>query len=455
VIGNPELQRHVWLELPPARALAMPLVLGLAFGFVYVAAQATGADGPPLVARTALWTFGGLVLVWGTRLAADSLADEIRSRTWDAQRMSALPAWTLTWGKLLGGPVYAWWGALLCAAVHLVAAREPLAERVAVLVLFTATGVCVHALALLVTLLGLRRHRAVRERGLGLLPLVGLLALLPLLQLIGSETARSVPVRWWGLETHPFGASLISSVVFAGWAVLGVHRLMRAELQLRNPPWAWLAFVGFAIAYAAGFVGPEARLAEGRVGVWRGVVAFAVGVACTYVAVFAESQSAAVFRRLFEFRRTRQRERLLDELPLWAATLPVVAAITLSLLAQPRPPSGLSTEEKQVAAGILLLLVRDLGLILGLGFGRDERRSNVAAVVCLVALYGLAPGLASGLGAPWAVSFLRSRADVPPLATLAPLAFAAAAAWLWAVARWRRASAGWPPPPAATREVSG
>jgi hypothetical protein len=52
------------------------------------------------------------------------------------------------------------------------------------------------------------------------------------------------------------------------------------------------------------------------------------------------------------------------------------------------------------------------------------------------------------------VSVLRARADVPPLAAVGPLALAAGLAWLWAVARWRRAAAGLPAPPAAG-EVRG
>jgi hypothetical protein len=301
---------------------------------------------------------------------------------------------------------------------------------------------------------GLRKQRAVGERVLGLLPLAGL-AMLPPLRVALTDGARSRTLGFWGLELDVFSAALLSLLAFAGWAAIGVYRLMRAELQVRNPPLAWIAFLGFAMAWAAGFVGDEQRLAEGRVGVWRGVIAYAVGLAGCWAALFAEPKTPATFRRLLEFRRSGQRERLLDELPLWLATLPVVLALLVALLLQPGTPAGLSGEEKQVAAGLFLLLLRDVGLVLGLHFARDARSSDLAAFAYLLALHGLAPALARALGADWLSLFLRPRADVAAWQTLLPLALAATAAWLWAVTRWRHAAAGWPTPPAATRADAG
>lgn len=445
MIRNPELQRQVWLELTPHRVLALPLLLGLAFGLISLTL------GGSAVARPAFWSFGGLLLLWGTRRAGDSIADEIRGRTWDAQRMSALPPSSLTFGKLAGGPIFIWYGALLCAAAYLITAREPWLERASNLLLLGTAGVLLHAVALLATLQAVRKQRAVRERGLGWLPLVALLALLPLLQVALGDAARETALPWWGLEIRLFDASLLSALAFAAWAVVGVQRLMRAELQMRSPPWAWLAFLGFAMAWAAGFVGPEQRLAEGRLFAWRLVVAYFVGLGGVYAAAFAEPKLPVVFRRLLEFRRTGQRERLLDELPLWLASLPFVALLALALLLQPGTPTGLSAEEKQVAAALFLLLLRDLGLLLGLNFARDARRADLAAFVYLLALYGLAPALARALGAAWLTSFLRPRADVEPWASLLPLALEAVAVWGWAVARWRRAAADWPAEPAPAR----
>ena len=72
------------------------------------------------------------------------------------------------------------------------------------------------------------------------LPLAGL-AMLPPLRVALSDGARSRTLGFWGLELALFTAALLSLLAFAGWAAIGVYRLMRAELQVRNPPLAWLA----------------------------------------------------------------------------------------------------------------------------------------------------------------------------------------------------------------------
>jgi len=445
-MDNPEFRRHVWLELTPHRLVGMPLVLGLLFAFVYLSVEAAGSRaGAGAAAGVALWTFGGLVLLWGTRLAADALGDEIRGRTWDGQRMSALPAWSMAWGKLLGGPVYPWYGSAFCAAAYLAGADLPARVKVANLLLLTSLGVLLHAFALLATLQAVRKGRSVPSRNQGLLPLLAFFLVLPLLQILMGDAARTTALPWYGWSASFFSTALLSAAAFATWTVVGVHRLTRAELQVRNAPWVFLGFLVFVMVYVAGFV--PANLVKTLAGTpftpTRLFVAYGVGLAAVYLAAFAERKEPVVFRRLHLFHRLRQRERLLDELPRFLAGLALAALVALVLVAQ----AGTSAAQKQVVAGLFLLVLRDLGLLLGLNFARDPRRADLAALVYLVALYWLAPGLASALGAAEARSFFWPRGDVTPLASLGPLALEAAAFALWARARWRRVAVGWPPEP--------
>ena len=444
-MDNPEFRRHVWLELTPHRLAAMPLLLGLLFAFVYLSVRAAGGQAAGATAGVALWTFGGLVLLWGTRLAADALGDEIRGRTWDGQRMSALSAWSMAWGKLVGGPVYPWYGAAFCAAAYLAGADLAVRVKLTNLLLLASLGVLLHAFALLATLLAVRKGRSVPSRNQGLLPLLAFFLVLPLLQVFMGETARTTALPWYVWSASLFAAALLSALAFATWTVVGVHRLTRAELQMRNAPWVFLGFLVFVMVYVAGFVPSDLleSLGETPFTPTRLFVAYGVGLAAVYLAAFAERKEPVVFRRLHLFRRLRQRERLLDELPLFLASLPVVALVALALVAQ----RGTGAAQKQVVAGLFLLLLRDLGLLLGLNFSRDPRRADLAALVYLVALYWLAPGLAASLGAEQARVLFWPRGDVAPLVALGPLALAAAGSALWARARWRRVAAAWPPEP--------
>ena len=100
---NPEFRRNLWLELSPHRLIAMPMIL-LAIFFLSASIGESGNWwGVP---RASLLAYYVIVFFWGTRRAVASLADEVRGRTWDGQRMSALGTWAMTWGKLFGGTIY-------------------------------------------------------------------------------------------------------------------------------------------------------------------------------------------------------------------------------------------------------------------------------------------------------------------------------------------------------------
>ena len=115
---NAEFRRNLWLELSTHRLVALPVALALVLALVH----AMSDDPWDSVAATSAWIAAGFLGVWGVRSAAESVADEMRARTWDAQRMSALGPWEMTWGKLVGSASFAWYGGLLSLVVLLAAA---------------------------------------------------------------------------------------------------------------------------------------------------------------------------------------------------------------------------------------------------------------------------------------------------------------------------------------------
>jgi hypothetical protein len=366
---NPEFRRQLWLELTPHRLLAMPLTLGLLLAMIYLTATTVEADGGAATARAALWIFGGLLVLWGTRLAGDAVTEEVRARTWDQQRMSAIPPWQLAWGKLLGGPVFPWYGAALCAAVALTLGDAPPARRAAEVALLAGLAILLHASAVIVSLLTLRKGATLPARTGGLLPLLAFFIAMPVLQATLTDAAWSDRLAWFGLRPSVFAAFFASMLAFAGWSVLGVHRLMRAELQVRGTPLVWLAFLVFTMAWAAGFVPPELGAGEPVTPLTptRLLVAYGVAHIAIYALAFAEPKQPVVFRRLLWFRSQRQRERFLDELPLWLVSVPVAGAAVGALLLQPEP--AVSALQKQLVVGLALLGTRDLALLLALNFG--------------------------------------------------------------------------------------
>ena len=117
-MNNPEFKRNLWLEFSPQRLLLMPLMLALIAALtIFLSEQDNASSNLHLVFSI----LGGLLAVgWGSFAVMHSINSEISERTWDQQRLCSLTPWQMAWGKLLGASAYAWYGALLCAAVALV-----------------------------------------------------------------------------------------------------------------------------------------------------------------------------------------------------------------------------------------------------------------------------------------------------------------------------------------------
>ena len=114
---NPELRRNLWLQFSPLRLIIAPVAVGIVLLLVWLVSD----NSYSLVAHAAEWYFLIIVLLWGTRRAADLVAEEVAGGTWDSQRMSALGAWTMTWGKFIGGISYVWYSAGIAFAAQEIA----------------------------------------------------------------------------------------------------------------------------------------------------------------------------------------------------------------------------------------------------------------------------------------------------------------------------------------------
>ena len=88
--GNPEFRKNLWLEFSPARLAGMPLVLCALFLLTWLADdRAFGRT----TRSIAMGAFTALCFLWGTHQASESVAREVRERTWDWTRLSAIRPW--------------------------------------------------------------------------------------------------------------------------------------------------------------------------------------------------------------------------------------------------------------------------------------------------------------------------------------------------------------------------
>jgi hypothetical protein len=426
---NPEFRRNLWLELTPYRLVGMPAVLATVFFLAYLLDDRELGDG---VATTAVILFLLLAGLWGTKLSSEAVVAEIRDHTWDGQRMSVIGPWEMTWGKLLGSTIYPWYGASICLAVF-AGSVEPPSQPLKMVILMAAAGLLAQSLGLLVSLMAIRKNRLYSRSQSTAFFVLGLAITSPLFsQIISHE----VIIEWYGTALDRLEFLLLSVTLFVMWAAVGIYRLMRTELQLKNTPWLWCAFLIYLAGYMAGFI-------DATQGSWLGggfsdrlFFSFGLMLAACYGMAFTERKDPVAFRRLIVDFKGHQWRHFLQSCPLWLATLPLVLLAGVALMATGYHRVGAGTFTMFVLA-VICLLCRDLGLLLFFNLGRNPRRADWLMVLCLGLLYWIVPQILAILDFDLLTGLFWPRWDLPPVLTLGAAGVEAVAIGWLLVRRWQ------------------
>jgi hypothetical protein len=449
---NPELRRNLWLELTPQRLIAMPVVLGLIFALAYT----VSTDQPGNVAEFARYTFLILVILWGTRRAAASMGGEVRDGTWDWQRMSALGPWAMGWGKLLGSTSFAWYGGAICLVTYVIF-MPPFTSPAAVLsslALMIGSGLLGQAVALGTALAWLRKIRPERRVPVTMCQALGIVAGYGnwYLSVTGSESewiSRQFEIDWYGWQIVGTEFVTLSVFLFLGWALVGVWRMMQAELQVRTRPWAWPAFTLSTIVYGLGlYLGQCVGCTEFALH-WL-AAPYAIAVAALYAALFLDRKDVVRSRSLLAAIAARDWGRAAGLAPFWLPAVLLFAIVAFAVIggaAFDAPVGAVFAADlfdwdawvvvTNVVAHMAFVL-RDLCLVLALNFGENRRRADFAALIYLAVLYGLVPGILLSIDLGWqAAMFLPLVGDWAWIGLISA-AVQAAAAFAFLAYRWRR-----------------
>jgi len=453
---NAELQRNIWLQMSWGRLFVAPLLLGILLAAVIAAMEPP----PEIMAEAAGWLFVLLMALWSTRRVADSLAEEIGGGTWEGQRMSGLSAWSMMWGKLIGGAIFPWYCALICLGVMIWFGLQALPadlrlllwQQVATLLVGAILG---QATALTVALLLLRKAQFRRRLAVTMAQIAGLLAFGLAIgwDYSANPWAAAVgQIAWYDRVHDGWLFYLISAAVFAGWALLAVYRLMCLELLYTMRPWAWTLFVLFAIGYAAGFVKWEVQALPSRL-----AIGFVVAAFLTYVAFFAEAKDPVRYRWGLARFGAMQWWRALEFMPWWLISyiLAVIAGVATIwsiamggqltwedswwfILQRDASWFALAPIAFNIVA-ILLFVLRDVFFLLWLNFGRTRNRADLAGLVILVIAYVPVPMLLTASGLLQFLPAVMPFAVTDAMATIWPAAEVVAMAVLLYL-RWREAA---------------
>jgi hypothetical protein len=401
---NAELQRNLWLELRPMPCATSLGILGLLAFAGAAEAGVTSANGLGWLQKLGLVVFC-FYAVWGLHKASTSVTDEVQGGTWDQQRLSGQDGAALLVGKLLGATAFTWFGALGGLTLYVVAQLAlggPLLTA-----LHTATlllgALAVQAAGLGGSLVVASRQRGARRKGRGVLStagwlLAGWFGLMPLLWSLhrlglGRADWKNVLVPWWlPLPIEAFAP--LSLGLALAWLLIGVHRLLRLELQLPVTPWTWLAFLMFVPTYTLPII---ASGSGGLVG-WPSLLA-GVCLGATWLMILVERTDAVRLRTLVGIWQRGDRQAWWGTLPLWPLSLALALASTAMLLVD----AALGTTPLPLAepglgafglACLALLMVRDAALVLTAQLITPAHREPLGPVlVGGVILYGLLPAV--------------------------------------------------------------
>jgi len=389
---NPEFKRNLWLEISPARLALMPGVLTL-IALLAVAMSEHNPRDNLFIACTVLFT--GLTVGWGSLLVMSSINNEVTERTWDQQRLSALTPWQMAWGKLFGSTAYAWYGALLCAVVAVLAASTlPGFLSRCVWMLAGAIGaVALHAwlMASRLHTLDLRTEKSSSTAG-RLFGLFMALQTLPMVfMVLRSPTDEPQAFGgWWSLGLPLPVQSLVLAALMLALGLLALWRSMGKQLMVRSTPWAWALGVLAVGWMLAGFMPEDARDANLMVPL------AGVALLATYAALFTESNNRLVWQAVLFHHAHSPRRRMLQALPLWPVSWAMAALFVLLY-----GVLGINPDQHLASLGSVMWLallhcLRDCGIYHFFALRNTTRKPAGMTLLTLFVLGVVLPGLVAG-----------------------------------------------------------
>jgi len=396
---NPELRRNVWLELPLHRVLRAAAVIGLIFFCTSMVELRINPKSLQNTAAAAL-SIGAMILVFfGMRSASTAVSSEIQGRTWDFQRMSSLGAWSMTWGKLIGSTSYALLCLAICSVVFLLASayQHGIVEAMRSLALYLVFAALALSFAFVAGLSSISGSSILRLSGGAGVSIIGggLVCLLAALSTAkGSRYTHEI--SWYGMSVDAYRFILASLFVFCGWCVLGSYRLIRVELQLTTIPWVWGLFVIFGMIYTSGLVKNLPVIFDSLSIKKELLVASFVALATLYYSIFNESKSVVNLRRLKERLTAEKFVEVLQLTPRWCVSLALYAitCMTLALFLIVDLADATHKGLLLFLISLSLFVMRDIGIVMFLGYGPRGRRAPESFALLLIALlYTIIPAM--------------------------------------------------------------
>ena len=432
-MNNPELYRNFWLEFSQGRLIFAVVVLAsLLFFLINLPMKSE-----PMIYHTYTVLFFLISGFWGIRRASASLSDEISEGTWDAQRMSAISAWQMSWGKLFGATSYTWLVGMTCLSIAVIAlfvdvqgGRDwltALVELITIALIFLIGQAVGIITALSMHRLSERRHapRVMLSYVMGLL----VAGVLIYMELVGTNNADVLlsgsVISWWVWQVDAYLLNALIAFVLAVVSLFGIERCMRVELCQPYRPGFWTVFAvvlfllmgGFVVHHSVG-LSTSAALAG---------LALSISVFLMYVSLLAGVPEPVQYRMLYTHYVSKRYHQAAMLLPLWVQSLVLVGLTCLYLfIFAPTIRQVISwewgdTAVRLYAISLFLFVCRDVVLVHLIRSLVAPSRFILVSIIILLMAYILIPGIFGDTALPVQAMFIPSEAAEYGWAVLFPL----------------------------------
>lgn len=402
-----EFRRNLWLEFSVQRLLLLTVLCGL--GLAIFVNQETNAEYAVSFTVNAVLFIG---LFWGVSKIIDSIIGEFNANTWDFQRMSALSAPSLMFGKLLGAKSFV---ILSIAAIYLCGllvllstgkAYAPIEEFVRsyerdrypagmsmIGLLFYEGAVAAGCILLascvsFISAVQIGRGMAQQKRfGDTFLKATGIT--------VGgiiyfTIVHTSSTVTWYGfeLEMRDFGCGLLVFSLF--WGLIGGVQALKAELQYKTLPVAWFVFILSCAAIIWGFT-PEKLMSTSQVLAFSMITGIALMVGMSYLVIMFEDLSIVRYRKFQAALKAQNTVESLILLPRWVVTMVLALLFYCGLWMICAMHRIEDYYLVFVVSSTLCFAVRDFMLLHILTLRQPDRAVHITYVIYLAIFYLVLP----------------------------------------------------------------
>lgn len=396
LFNNPEFSRNVWLELSMNRLILMPVILLFIFFIVFISNNQIQEQ----MKLLKFWSSGifiFLICVWGTKLASETIINEINDHTWDSQKLTLLSPLAIVFGKLFGSTIYQWYGGLVCLLVFIISSMYSPNVLVSLKTAFLliVIGLFTHSAVMSASLLSIKKNKNNTKTKSTPIFMVGLLLAFFLTSYsLGLISVVSQKINWYGVQYQVSNFLLFSLLFFLLWNFVGLLQNMKQEFRFSTGIIVWIIFLVSMNLYLYGLIPNIPQINRAESFLFAFGISLLFNLTITYIMLFIEPKYIVDFRLLLDTIKKNDWYKFQLNLPLWFVSLvfSVLSGIVFFILSL-FLKSNIQGEAYSLffPLNLLLFAFRDILLLIFFNLTPNSKRADLTAIFYLLLLYGLIP----------------------------------------------------------------